>query len=189
MADNLDILGKEVIIGGSEHIRDSDIEEALAEGDIFVGDALNKGTAETQVVAGIEAATNFKGIALGHSIRQSDLETVGTAGDRTDAIALGTGAGGLLVAGKYIKYLKPMGGRVKVRVMISGYDTGATIPSGSPVYYASTGSTITQTGMKGQFFCDPAQEGDAVEVGRLSKAVVCADTTTNLENAEAEMWY
>ena len=32
MADNTTALGKSVIIGGSEHIRDSDYEEALVEG-------------------------------------------------------------------------------------------------------------------------------------------------------------
>lgn len=190
MADNLTILGKEVVIGGSEHIRDSDIEERLIEGEMFVGDSLSKGTAETQIKAHTGGDVEFKGICLGHSIRQSDLETLGS-GDRTDAVALLKGtAGGLLTPGVMARYLKPTGGRVKVRFMAHGYTTGATIESGAPVYFKSTGSTIgsTLSGL-GNFFIDPACTDDATIIGRLSKAIVAPDATTNDVNVEAEMWF
>lgn len=173
MTNNNDNLEKEVVIGGSEHLRDSDIEESLVEGVIQVGDALAKGTAETQVVATPENTINFKGIALGHSIRQSDTETLATA----------------LTAGKTVRYLKPTGGRVKVRAMAQGFDSGATVASGAPVYFNSTGSTITQTAILGDFFIDPACTDNAAIVGRLSKPAIAADTTSNNENVEIEMWY
>ncbi|KKL28457.1 hypothetical protein LCGC14_2374920, partial [marine sediment metagenome] len=129
MADNLTILGKGVIIGGSEHLRDSDFEEYLVEGEMFVGDSVMKGTAETQIKSHDGAEATFKGIVIGHSIRQSDLETFGS-GDRTDAVALlSGGAGGLLTVGKTAVVLKPTGGRAKVRAMAYGYTTGATITS------------------------------------------------------------
>ena len=192
MADNLTILGKWPVIGGSEHIRDSDMEESLCEGEMFVGDSMTKGTAETQVEAHGGGDTEFKGICLGHSIRQNDLETFGAdGGDRTDAVALlvNTG-GGLLTPGKTVKYLKPSGGRYKVRVMIHGYTTGATIESGAPVYFKSTGSTIgsTLSGL-GNFFVDPACTDDATIIGRTAKATVAPDATTNDVNVETEMWY
>ncbi len=192
MADNTTILGKFPVIGGSEHIRDSDMEEALIEGEMFVGDSLLKGTAETQVKGHDGSDPTFKGIVLGHSIRQSDLETYGAdGGDRTDAVALlkGTG-GGLLTPAKTVKYLKPSGGRYKVRAMAYGYTTGATIPSGSPVYTNLAGSTIGSTAsVLGQFFIDPACTDDATIVGRLSKPAVAPDATTNDVNVEIEMWY
>jgi hypothetical protein len=192
MADNLTILGKEVVIGGSEHIRDSDIEERLIEGEMFVGDSLSKGTAETQIKAHAGGDQEFKGICLGHSIRQSDVETLGDPGDdRTDAVALLKGtAGGLLTPGVMGKYLKPTGGRVKVRFMAHGFTTGATIESGAPVYFKSTGSTIgsTLSGL-GNFFIDPACTDDATIIGRLSKAIVAPDATTNDVNVESEMWF
>jgi len=193
MADNLTILGKEVIIGGSEHLRDSDIEERLCEGEMFIGDSLQKGTAETQVVAhpGTSGANaGFKGICLGHSIRQSPLEDFGS-GDRTDAVALliKTG-GGLLTPGKMIKYLKRSGGRYKVRIMVHGQSGSLTVPSGSPVFHYSTGSTIgsTLSGL-GNFFVDDACTDDGAIVGYLSKECVIPDATTNDVNIEAEMWY
>lgn len=192
MADNTTILGKSIIVGGSEHIRDSDIEEKLCEGVMFVGDSLAKGTAETQVIAHPGADQEFKGICLGHSIRQSDLETFGVPGDdRDDAVAdLIESAGGLLSPGKMIKYLKPTGGRVKVRVMFHGYTTGATIESGAPVYFKSTGSTIGSTlSADGNFFVDPACTDDATIIGRLAAPVVAPDATTNDVNVEGEMWY
>ncbi len=192
MADNLKILGKPVIIGGSEHIRDSDIEERLCEGEMFVADSLTKGTGETQVVSHPGGDNEFKGICLGHSIRQSDIETDGVAGDdRTDAVAdLINSAGGLLTPGKMIKYLKPTGKRVKVRMMVHGKTTAVTVESGAPVYYKETGSTIgsTLSGL-GNFFVDPACTDDATIIGRLSKAVTIPDATTNDVNIEAEMWY
>lgn len=192
MADNTTILGRYPIIGGSEHIRDSDIEERLCEGVMFVGDSLAKGTAETQVIAHPGADQEFKGICLGHSIRQSDLETNGVAGDdRDDAVAdLIESAGGLLSPGKMIKYLKPTGGRVKMRVMFHGYTTGATIESGAPVYFKSTGSTIGSTlSADGNFFIDPACTDDATIIARTAKAIVAPDATTNDVNVEGEMWY
>lgn len=192
MADNLTILGKSVIIGGSEHLRDSDFEERLIEGEMFVGDSLAKGTAETQIQSHPGGDQEFKGIMIGHSIRQSDLETFGAdGGDRTDAVALLINtAGGLLTPGVMGQYLKPTGGRAKVRVMAHGYTTGATIESGAPVYYKSTGSTIgsTLSGL-GNFFVDPACTDDATIIGRTSKATVAPDATTNDVNVETEMWY
>ena len=192
MADNLTILGKAVVVGGAEHLRDSDFEESLCEGEMFVGDSLSKGTAETQVKAHTGGDVEFKGICVGHTIRQSDLETYGAeGGDRTDAVALLIeSAGGLLSPGKTVKYLKPTGGRVKVRFMAHGYTTGATIESGAPVYFKSTGSTIgsTLSGL-GNFFIDPACTDDATIIGRTSKAIVAPDATTNDVNVEGEMWY
>lgn len=192
MADNTTILGKEVIIGGSEHLRDSDFEEYLIEGEMFAGDSLLKGTAETQVKGHDGSDATFKGIAIGHSIRQSDVETFGVDGDdRTDAVAdLKESAGGLLSPGEVVKVLKPTGGRVKVRAMAYGYTTGATIPSGSPVYTNLAGSTIgSGANVLGQFFIDPACTDDAVIVGKLSKPAVAPDATTNDVNVEIEMWY
>ncbi len=192
MADNLTILGKSIFAGATEHLRDSDFEELLIEGEMFVGDSLTKGTAETQVVSHPGGDNEFKGIAVGHSIRQSDLETYGVSGDdRTDAVAdLVESAGGLLSPGKTVKYLKPTGGRTKVRVMIHGYNTGATIESGAPVYFKETGSTIgsSLSGL-GNFFADPACSDDATIIGRLSKATVIPDATSNDVNVETEMWY
>ncbi len=134
----------------------------------------------------------FKGICLGHSIRQSDIETDGVAGDdRTDAVAdLINSAGGLLTPGKMIKYLKPSGGRYKVRVMFHGKTTAVTVESGAPVYFKETGSTIgsTLSGL-GNFFCDPACTDDATIIGRLAKATTIPDATTNDVNVESEMWY
>ncbi|KKK63917.1 hypothetical protein LCGC14_2989460 [marine sediment metagenome] len=192
MADNTTILGKSIFAGGTEHLRDSDFEEYLIEGEMFVGDSLLKGTAETQVIGHDGSDPTFKGIAVAHSIRQSDLETYGADGDdRTDAVALlkGTG-GGLLTPGKTVKVLKPTGGRTKVRAMAYGYTGGATIPSGSPVYSNLAGSTIgSSASVLGQFFIDPACTDDATIVGRLSKAAVAPDATTNDVNVEIEMWY
>jgi hypothetical protein len=192
MADNLTILGKYPVIGGSEHIRDSDKEERIIEGEMFVGDSLSKGTAETQALAHQGGDQEFLGIALKHSIRQTDLETYGAdGGDRTDAVALLINSGGgLLSPTKVVQYLKPTGGRVKIRVMAHGYTTGATIESGAPVYFKSTGSTIgsSLSGL-GNFFIDPACSDDATIIGRLAKAAVAPDATTNDVNVEIEMWY
>ena len=189
MADNLTILGKELIVAGSEHIRDSDYEESLCEGEMFVGDSLSKGTAETQVKAHTGGDVEFKGLCAGHLIRQSDTETLGS-GDRTDAVTLGSATGGLLVPGKTVKFLKPTGGRVRVRFMAHGYTTGATIESGAPVYFKSTGSTIgsTLSGL-GNLFIDPACTDDATIIGRTAKAIAAPDATTNDVNVEGEMWY
>ena len=174
MADNTTNLEKEVVIGGSEHIRDSDIEEALVEGAMYVGDLVAKGTAETQIIAGTETGINFKGICLGQSIRQLDTDTLATA----------------LTAAKMARYLKPTGGRVKVRCMAMGYTTGATIPSGAPVFANGTGSTIgANDSQKGDAYIDPACTDNAMIIGRLSKPAVAPDCTTNSENVEIEMWY
>lgn len=133
-----------------------------------------KGTAETQVIAGTETGINFKGICLGPSIRQSDTQTPATA----------------LTVAKPLRYLKPTGGRLKVRAMAMGYTTGATIPSGAPVYFNGTGSTIgANDSQLGDFYIDPACTDDAAIVGRLSKPAVAPDATTNSVNVEIEMWY
>ena len=115
MADNTTNLNKRVIIGGAEHLRDSDFAEALCEGVIYVGDLLEKGTAETQVVAHTETGINFKGIAINEVIRPGDTSTVST----------------VITAGKMLRYLKPTGGRTRVRAMAMGFTTGdSTTPSG-----------------------------------------------------------
>ncbi len=184
MTDLTTILGQEVIIGGAR-VRDSDIVERLVEGRMFVGDSVNKGTAETQCRATEEADTEFLGIVLGHSVRQTDTETPGTAG------AVRTGATPVLVVGKSVKILKPSKGRFLVRCMISGYDSGSTVPGGSPVYPNSVGATMTQNDATqlGDFYADPAQEGDSNPVGRLSKPAILGDTTSNHVNTSSEMWY
>ena len=46
MTDNTTILGKSIFAGATEHLRDSNFEEYLCEGVIFVGDSLTKGTLE-----------------------------------------------------------------------------------------------------------------------------------------------
>lgn len=173
MADNTTVLGKSVIIGGSEHLRDSDFEESLVEGTMNVGDSLKKGSAETQVVIGTETGTNFKGIVIAQSIRQSDTDTHSTT----------------LTAGLSVKYLKPTGFRTKVRVMCYGFDSGGTIPSGANVFYNSTGSTTAQTNSAGDFFADTACSDDSAIIGRLSKEAVLGDAGTNDVNTEIEMWY
>lgn len=176
MANLTTNLEKSVIIGGSEHIRDSDYEEAIAQGVINVGDGLNKGSAETQVVASIELAVNFKGIAIEMMIRASDTSTHAT----------------VLTDTERIKILKPMGGRVKVRVMAMGFDSGATVPSGSPVYYNGLGSAIAANDTQlGDFYIDPAQDdGDnASQIGRLAKAAAAPDCSSDSSNVEIEMWY
>ena len=175
MADNTTNLNKRVIIGGSEHLRDSDFAEALCEGVIYVGDALAKGTAETQVVAATETGLNFKGIAINEVIRPGDTATEST----------------VITPGKMLRYLKPTGGRARVRAMAMGYTTGATIPSGNNVYYNGIGSTIgANDSQLGDFYVDPAQVGDnSSKIGVLSAPVVAPDATTNSENAEMEMWY
>ncbi len=188
MSDNTTILGKEVIIGGAEHLRDEDLIERLCEGRMFVGDSVNKGTLETQCVATEEADTAFLGIVLGHSIRQTDTETVGVAGVKRDD---GNDIG-LLVAGKMVRILKPTGGRIRVRCMIGGFDGGATVATGSPVYSNSVGSTIAaaQATQLGDFYADPAQEGaNSHIVGRLALPSVLATTATNNVNTVSEMWY
>lgn len=174
MADNTTNLEKSVIIGGSEHIRDSDYEEAVVEGVIHVGDLLAKGTAETQVIAATETGINFKGIAIEQMIRASDTSTHATA----------------MTVGSRVKYLKPMGERVKVRIKAMGYTTGATIPSGAPVRFNGTGSTIgANDSQLGDAYIDPACTDDAAIIGRMAKAAVAPDCTTNSENVEIEMWY
>lgn len=159
---------------------------------MFVGDSLEQGSAETQVKAHEGGDQEFKGIVLGHSIRQTDIETDGVDGDdRTDAVAdLINSAGGLLTPGKMVKYLKPTGGRVKVRVMFHGKSTLLTVESGAPVYFKSTGSVIGSilSGL-GNFFCDPACTDDATIIGRLSKATTIPNSETNDVNVESEMWY
>ena len=179
MADNTTNLEKAVVIGGSEHLRDSDYEEALVEGLVYVGDALVKGTAETQVAAlasGAVQSVLFKGIAIQEQIRSSDLATYAT----------------VLTAGKTVKYLKPTGGRVKVRAMAMGYTTGAVIPTGSPVLLNAFGSTIGSSGdatQIGDFYIDPACTDDQIIIGRTSKPVTAPDATTNSVNVEIEFWY
>lgn len=185
MADNTTILGKYPIVGGAEHIRDSDYIERLCEGRMFVGDSVTKGTAETQCRATEEADTSFLGIVVGHAIRQSDTEIPGVAGTKRDTDT------NILVVGKMVRILKPMGLRVRVACMISGYDTGSTVPGGSPVYMNSVGSTITQAEATqlGDFYADPAQVGATLVVGRLALPAVLADTTTHNVNVAGEMWY
>lgn len=174
MGDDISVLGKSVIIGGSEHIRDSDYEEALVEGTVYIGDSLAKGTNDNQVVGTPETSQSFRGIAIGHSIRQSDTEALSTA----------------LTVGKYVKYLKPTGGRVKVRVMVVNYTSGATIPAGSAVFSDSTGSTIgASTVAVGDFYIDPLCGATAPIVGRTCSEIIIADGTTDLINQEMEMWY
>lgn len=174
MADNTTILGKSVIIGGSEHIRDSDYEEAIVEGVIYVGDLLAKGTSEKQVIAATETGINFKGIAIEQMIRASDVATHST----------------VLTEGKRVKYLKPTGGKVKVRCMAMGFSTGGTVPSGEPVRFNGTGTTIAANDSQlGDAYVDPACTDDAAIIGRLAKPVTVASVATNSENAEMEMWY
>lgn len=175
MADDVSTLSKTVIIGGSEHIRDSDIIETLVEGVVSIGDSIVKGTAETQGKACPEGqTTGFKGICLKQSIRQLDTDDEST----------------VLTVAKMMQVLKPTGGRVKVRAMAANYTTGATIPSGAPVYFNSTGSTIgAGTVAVGDFYVDPACSDDSAIVGHLAKAVVIPDGTTDFINSEIEFWY
>lgn len=192
MADNTTILGKSIFVGATEHLRDSNFEEYLCEGVIFVGDSLTKGSAETQVIAHPGGDQEFKGIAVGHSIRQSDLETFGVPGDdRDDAIAdLIESAGGLLSPGQMIKVFIGSGKQTKIRTMFHGFTTGVTLESGAPVYYKSTGSTIGSTlSADGNLFGDPACTDDATIVGRTAGAIVLPDATTNDVNVEGEWWF
>ena len=174
MADNITQLAKEVVIGGAEHIRDSDIIETLVEGNMYIGYNVIKGTLESQGQAAAEAGGGFYGICIGQSIRQLDTDTHAT----------------ILTAAKMMKVLKPMGGRVLVRVMVVNYTTGATIKKGSPVYYNGTGSTIgATTASEGNFFVDPACSEDGDVIGRLAKDIIIGDGTTDLINYEVDMWY
>ncbi len=191
MADNTTILGKSIFAGATEHLRDSNFEEYLCEGVIFVGDSLTKGTLETQVIAHPGGDNEFKGLAVGHSIRQSDLETYGVPGDdRDDAIAdLIESAGGLLSPGKMIKVFIGSGKQTKIRSMFHGKSSAATIESGNPVYYKETGSTIgSSLSADGNLFCDPACTDDATIIGRTAEAIVLPDATTNDVNVEGEWW-
>ena len=174
MADNTDNLGKRVIIGGTEHLRDSDYGEALAEGVVYVGDALNKGTADTQVVAGVETGANFIGIAINEVIRPSDTSTEST----------------VITDGKMLRYLKPTAFKTLVRVMVCGYDSGATEPKGAPIYYNGVGTTITQNDSQlGDFYVDPAITTLETVIGRSNESFTSPDSSSNTENIEIEMWY
>lgn len=174
MANNTGILGKKVIIGGTEHLRDSDFGEALAEGVVYVGDCLNKGTADTQVVAGVELATNHVGIAINEVVRPGDTSTVST----------------VITDGKLLRFLKPTGGRILVRAMAMGYDGGGTLPKGSPVYYSGVGTTIaTNDNQLGDFYVDPLVTVLEAVIGTLNKSVTVLTSATNSENEEIEMWY
>ncbi len=174
MTDNTSILGKRVIIGGTEHLRDSDYGEAIVEGVMYVGDLLNKGTADTQAVSGVELAANFLGIAINQVVRQSDTSTVST----------------VLTIGKIVRFLKPTGGRTLVRAKGMGYDTGATIPKGSPVYSSGVGTTITQNdGQLGKAYIDPAITVLETVIGTLNASVAAPDSSSNSEDVEIEMWY
>ncbi|MEE9410830.1 MAG: hypothetical protein V3V41_07880 [Candidatus Heimdallarchaeota archaeon] len=160
----------DVIIGGSQHLRDHHFGEAIVEGVISAGDALSRGTAATQAIARVGTESDFLGFALGHSIRQSDTETPAT----------------VLTVGKTLKYLKPTAKGVQLQSMFGGFTTGETVVKGDPVFYNNVGLTIGAGVAIGDIFAGAGLTDDWSKIGHLLEDVVIPDATTNSENVPGQ---
>lgn len=161
----------EPLIGRSELLRTSDLEEGVVEGTVYPGDAVIGGTAQTQITPNSGTATNFKGLVNGHSIRQSNTET------KADA----------LTAAKKAIYQKPSGGKTRRLVTISGVDGGASAKRGDPVFYMKTGLTITNV-RAGDLFCG-AVTAEHSKIGTLAEDLTLPDSTSETNNVLGEIDY
>ncbi len=129
MADETINQGQDIIIAGSEHLKDSDfIDLKLSVGsDIAKVGMFVTSTAESENECDILASGEIlKGVIVAPIIRPSDSYIPSDA----------------LTDGQWVKVLKPTGGRAMIRGLLSGDDAPTSVKADTRISAVNTGLTI-----------------------------------------------
>jgi len=169
-------VGLGVVRGGSEHLRDSDYEIvklSVGSNTAKVGMAVTS-TAETDPAVDIMATGEiFRGIIVEPVIRPSDTWSP------NDALEDGT----------YVKILKPTGGRVLIKALISGYDTPIAIKTGSYITNVIEAASAVAHASVGALFADTTPAAGTILIGRAAEDFTTGNSTSAANGTWQLMWY
>lgn len=160
-----------ILRGGSEHLRDSDIEIVKLTSAAKVGMALTSTGMSDPMVEILTTGDTFRGLLMGPVIRPSDSWAI------DDDIA----------ANSWVYMLKPTGGRLLVSFLASGYDTPLACLAGYHV--TNTIDSAVTNASPGSLYPDITEITTVSTIGRIAEDFTTGNSTAAISGVRALMWY
>ena len=160
-----------ILRGGSEHLRDSDIEIVKLTTAAKVGMAMMSDGMVDPYVEIMTGGAVFRGIILGPVIRPSDSWGVD---DDIDADA-------------WVYLLKRTGGRLLVAILINGYDTPLAVKAGQ--FCVNTEDSAITNDSIGGLFADATEITAVSTIGIFAEDFTTGDSTAAINGTRQLVWY